>query len=184
MSPHPFIAFEGPIASGKTTHAGLLAQQLGLTPILEEFPDNEFLADSYGDQERWALPMQLSFLAMRAAQLRKIVPPLKEAVIVDYSRYKLPPTRGVSLQVPFHFETPEPEEIVRNVFLVFVLLRPVLEWEGAFIICRRQSQLLDDLLKGGRSDKRGLDVRFAPIRVTALLRHRKPSGSDAPPRTS
>jgi deoxyguanosine kinase len=90
MVPSPFIAFEGPIASGKTTHAELLAQELSLTPILEEFPDNEFLADFYGDQERWGLPMQLSFLALRAAQLRKIVPPLKEAVIVDYSYLKDP----------------------------------------------------------------------------------------------
>ena len=85
---HPFIAFEGPIASGKTTHADLLARKLGVMPILEEFPENEFLADFYGDQTRWALPMQLSFLILRTAQLRKIVHPPSEPVLVDYSYLK------------------------------------------------------------------------------------------------
>ncbi|MGA7770885.1 MAG: deoxynucleoside kinase [Candidatus Sulfotelmatobacter sp.] len=87
---HPFIAFEGPIASGKTTHADLLARKLGVRPIPEEFPENEFLADFYGDQTRWALPMQLSFLVLRTAQLRKIVHPLIEPVLVDYSYLKDP----------------------------------------------------------------------------------------------
>lgn len=87
---HPFIAFEGPIASGKTTHADLLARKLGVRPILEEFPENEFLADFYGDQARWALPMQLSFLILRTAQLRKIVHPPSEPVLVDYSYLKDP----------------------------------------------------------------------------------------------
>jgi deoxyguanosine kinase len=86
----PFIAFEGPIASGKTTHAELLAQKLSLAPILEEFPRNEFLADFYGAPERWALPMQLSFLALRSRQLQRVVPPLTAPVIADYSYLKDP----------------------------------------------------------------------------------------------
>lgn len=86
----PFIAFEGPIASGKTTHATLLAQKLCVTPILEEFPKNEFLSDFYQDHTRWALPMQLSFLSLRAAQLQTIEPPLIGPAIVDYSYLKDP----------------------------------------------------------------------------------------------
>jgi hypothetical protein len=66
-----------------------------------------------------------------------------------------------SLQVPFHFETPELEEIVGNVFLVFILSRPLLELEGAFIICRRQPQLdatrdLAMLAKGYRGIQNGV----------------------------
>lgn len=90
MPSNPFIAFEGPIASGKTTHAGLLARRVGVIPILEEFPENEFLADFYGDHTRWALPMQLSFLTLRTAQLRKVARPLNEPVVVDYSYLKDP----------------------------------------------------------------------------------------------
>ena len=88
MPRHPYIGFEGPIASGKTTHATLLAKRLACTLLLEDFPGNEFLADFYGDKERWALPMQLSFLAMRTAQLRTVVAPLPQSVLVDYSNLK------------------------------------------------------------------------------------------------
>jgi len=86
----PYIAFEGPIASGKTTHATLLAQHIDSNLLLEEFPNNEFLADFYGDKERWALPMQLSFLALRSSQLRTVVVPLTQPVVVDYSYLKDP----------------------------------------------------------------------------------------------
>ena len=55
MPTHAYIAFEGPIASGKTTHATLLAKQLGSALLLEGFPGNESLADFYGDKERWGL---------------------------------------------------------------------------------------------------------------------------------
>lgn len=88
MTTHPYIAFEGPIAAGKTTHAGLLAEYLGSRLLLEDFPGNEFLEDFYNDKTRWALPMQLSFLAMRYSQLRTVVAPLTQAVVIDYSYLK------------------------------------------------------------------------------------------------
>lgn len=87
---YSFIAFEGPIASGKTTHATLLAERLGTTPLLEQFGVNEFLADYYGDRTRWALPMQLSFLALRSSQLRQVKNPIAETTVVDYSYLKDP----------------------------------------------------------------------------------------------
>ena len=87
---YPFVGFEGPIASGKTTHAKLLADRLQSTLLLEQFAGNEFLADFYNQNDRWALPMQLSFLALRSAQLQTVVAPLQSAVVVDYSRLKDP----------------------------------------------------------------------------------------------
>jgi deoxyadenosine/deoxycytidine kinase len=62
------IAFEGPIAAGKTTLATLYSEYSGGALILEEFEKNEFLADFYADKPRWSLPMQLSFALDRNAQ--------------------------------------------------------------------------------------------------------------------
>jgi deoxyguanosine kinase len=62
------VAFEGPIASGKTTLTKLLADATGALTLLESFETNEFLADFYADQVRWALAMQLSFLLSRHHQ--------------------------------------------------------------------------------------------------------------------
>jgi deoxyguanosine kinase len=88
MSKHGYIAFEGPIAAGKTTHAELLAKKLDAELLLENFPSNEFLADFYGDKTRWSLPMQLSFLMMRHAQLAAVQGLLGRTVVVDYSCFK------------------------------------------------------------------------------------------------
>jgi deoxyguanosine kinase len=88
VAKHAYLAFEGPIAAGKTTLTRLLGEYIGATVILEDLDGNEFLADFYGDKKRWALGMQLSFLTSRHAQLRGIARPLSRAVVADYTYEK------------------------------------------------------------------------------------------------
>jgi deoxyguanosine kinase len=80
-----FIAFEGPVAVGKTTLATLLAEHLDGVLLLEEFERNEFLPDFYEDQDRWALAMQLWFLADREEQVLNFGKRDDRAVVADYS---------------------------------------------------------------------------------------------------
>jgi len=68
--PELHIAFEGPIGVGKTTHARGLANHLGVDSLLEDHESKVFLALFYADNSRWALAMQLEFLADRYQQLR------------------------------------------------------------------------------------------------------------------
>jgi deoxyadenosine/deoxycytidine kinase len=64
------IAVEGPIGAGKTSLAQRLAAYLpAVKPVFERPQDNPFLARFYQNQERWALPTQLSFLFQRFEQL-------------------------------------------------------------------------------------------------------------------
>ena len=88
MCGHPYIAFEGPIAAGKTTIATLLAEQTPSGLLLEEFENNEFLADFYNDRERWSLPMQLWFLSARIPPLKSIRRPVERTIIADYTSRK------------------------------------------------------------------------------------------------
>lgn len=90
MSKFPYIAFEGPIAAGKTTLSILLASHLGAGLLLEDFKDNEFLADFYASRKRWSLPMQLWFLAARIPPLKSITRPSRNTLIADYSARKDP----------------------------------------------------------------------------------------------
>jgi len=84
------IAFEGPIAAGKTTFARLLAEQLGTACdlLLEDFEGNEFLRDFYETPARWALPMQLDFLLSRHAQFRTAHVSSKSWLVADHSMLK------------------------------------------------------------------------------------------------
>lgn len=98
MAQHPLIAFEGPIAAGKTTLATLLAAHLEGDLVLEAFEGNEFLSDFYDDRERWSLAMQLSFLAMRREQMREIPRPFSRTVVADYSQWKDEIFAGILLE--------------------------------------------------------------------------------------
>jgi deoxyguanosine kinase len=85
MSRAPYIAFEGPIAAGKTTVANLLANHISSELLLEEFEGNEFLADFYSDRRRWSLPMQLWFFSVRLPALKSVGHPSERAVVADYT---------------------------------------------------------------------------------------------------
>jgi len=64
-----YIAIEGNIGAGKTTLTNLIAEDFNAKIILERFADNPFLPKFYDDNERYAFPLEMSFLADRYQQL-------------------------------------------------------------------------------------------------------------------
>ncbi|MEP7168068.1 MAG: deoxynucleoside kinase [Bacteroidota bacterium] len=86
MLPHKYIVIEGNIGAGKTTLAHLLAQHFNGDLLLEEFADNTFLPQFYNDPERFAFPLEMSFMAERYMQLKKIFeqPVSGKPLISDY----------------------------------------------------------------------------------------------------
>ncbi|HRQ83673.1 MAG TPA: deoxynucleoside kinase [Flavobacteriales bacterium] len=70
--PYGYIAVEGLIGAGKTTLAKRLAAEWGAEPVLEEFEDNPFLPRFYADPARHAFALELSFLAQRYHQLKRV----------------------------------------------------------------------------------------------------------------
>ena len=64
-----FIAIEGNIGAGKTSLATMIAEEYNAKLILEQFEDNAFLPKFYKDQEKYAFPLEMSFLASRFQQL-------------------------------------------------------------------------------------------------------------------
>jgi deoxyadenosine/deoxycytidine kinase len=65
-----FIAIEGTIGAGKTTLATRIAADYNAKLILEQFEDNAFLPKFYLDQEKYAFPLEMSFMASRFQQLK------------------------------------------------------------------------------------------------------------------
>lgn len=64
-----FIAIEGTIGAGKTSLASRIAEEYNGKLILEQFADNPFLPKFYEDGDKYAFPLELSFLAERYQQL-------------------------------------------------------------------------------------------------------------------
>jgi len=82
-----YIAVEGNIGAGKTTLTNMLAEHYNARTVLEEFADNTFLPKFYQEPERYAFPLELSFLADRYKQLKEVLatPDLfQEKIIADY----------------------------------------------------------------------------------------------------
>ncbi len=69
---YSYIAVEGLIGAGKTTLAKRICKDFGGRAVLEEFDDNPFLPRFYEQPERYAFSVELSFLAQRYHQLKRI----------------------------------------------------------------------------------------------------------------
>ncbi|MCW3103882.1 MAG: hypothetical protein JWO09_2322 [Bacteroidetes bacterium] len=69
-SPYNFIVVEGNIGAGKTTLATRIANDSNARLILEQFADNPFLPKFYENREKYAFPLEMSFLAERFQQLK------------------------------------------------------------------------------------------------------------------
>lgn len=67
-----YVALEGLIGAGKTTLARRFAEHWKGRTVLEEFEDNPFLPRFYNDQQRYAFSVELSFLAQRYHQLKRV----------------------------------------------------------------------------------------------------------------
>ena len=86
-----YIAIEGNIGAGKTTLASKIAADFNAKIILERFADNPFLPKFYKDQNRYAFPLEMSFLADRYQQLSDDLSQFdlfKDFVVADYHIFK------------------------------------------------------------------------------------------------
>ncbi len=66
-----YIAIEGAIGAGKTSLATMMSEDYNAKLILEQFEDNSFLPKFYKNPDKYAFPLELSFLAERFQQLRE-----------------------------------------------------------------------------------------------------------------
>ena len=86
-----YRAIEGNIGAGKTTLSSMLAEQFNAKQVLERFADNPFLPKFYKDEERFAFPLEMSFLADRYQQLSDDLAQFdlfKSFIISDYYIFK------------------------------------------------------------------------------------------------
>jgi len=65
-----YIAIEGNIGAGKTCLSTMISEQYNGKLILEQFEDNSFLPKFYKEPEKYAFPLEMSFLAERYQQLK------------------------------------------------------------------------------------------------------------------
>jgi deoxyguanosine kinase len=91
LQQYNYIAIEGNIGAGKTTLASKIAKDFNAKTVFERFADNPFLPKFYKDQNRFAFPLEMSFLADRYQQLSDDLAQFdlfKDFIVADYHIFK------------------------------------------------------------------------------------------------
>lgn len=91
INQYNYIAIEGNIGAGKTTLVHKIAEDFNAKMVLERFADNPFLPKFYKDQNRYAFPLEMSFLADRYQQTSDDLAQFdlfKDFIVADYHIFK------------------------------------------------------------------------------------------------
>ena len=91
LSSYNYIAIEGNIGAGKTTLTTKIAEDFNAKIVLERFADNPFLPKFYKNHNRYAFPLEMSFLADRYQQIADDLAQFdlfKDFIIADYHIFK------------------------------------------------------------------------------------------------
>ncbi len=91
LSTYQYLTIEGNIGAGKTSLSTMISQEYNAKLVLERFADNPFLPKFYEDRERYAFPLEMSFLADRYQQLNDDISQydlFKDFIVSDYDVFK------------------------------------------------------------------------------------------------
>lgn len=152
--PYNYICIEGNIGAGKTSFASMLAADLNARLILEQFADNPFLPKFYEDAERYAFPLELSFMAERYRQLKSEVETqdiFQPHTVSDYVFYKCLIFASVNLQE-------DEVKLYKNLFHIIYQNLPTPEII-LFFNCST-NRLLQNIQKRGRDYEQNIQASY------------------------
>ena len=140
-----YIAIEGNIGAGKTTLATRISNDFSGKLLLEQFADNPFLPRFYEDKDRYAFPLEMSFLAERYQQFindstQKDL--FKSFMVSDYDIYKSLIFAKVTLQ-------DEEFKLYRRLFNI--MYKDITKPDIYVYLYQNTERLLENIKKRGRS---------------------------------
>ncbi|MGB6151654.1 MAG: 2-amino-4-hydroxy-6-hydroxymethyldihydropteridine diphosphokinase [Pricia sp.] len=149
-----FIAIEGNIGAGKTTLAHKIAEDFNAKLVLERFADNPFLPKFYEDRNRFAFPLEMSFLADRYQQFTDDTSQydlFKSFMVSDYDIYKSLIFARVTLQK---------EEFALYNKLFRLMYKEVKKPKIYVYLYQTTERLLDNIKKRGRDYEQNITPEY------------------------
>ncbi len=154
LGDYNYIVIEGNIGAGKTSLVEMISQEFNAKPILERYKDNPFLPKFYKEPERYAFPLEMSFLADRYQQLLDDIGQydlFKDFMIADYDRYK---------SLIFSQVTLQEEEYVLYKRLHEMMYRDMPKPDLYVYLYQNTERLLKNIKKRGRSYEKEIDAGY------------------------
>lgn len=149
-----YIAFEGNIGAGKTTLVHKIAEDFNAKTVLERFADNPFLPKFYKDQNRYAFPLEMSFLADRYQQLSDDLAQFdlfKDFIVADYHIFKSLIFAKITLQEDEY-------RLYRNLFDIIYKEMP--KPDLYIYLYQNTDRLLDNIKKRGRAYEQNIEGEY------------------------
>ena len=149
-----YIAIEGNIGAGKTTLVNKIADDFNAKTVLERFADNPFLPKFYKDQNRYAFPLEMSFLADRYQQLSDDLAQFdlfKDFVVADYHIFKSLIFAKITLQEDEY-------RLYRNLFDIIYKEMP--KPDLYIYLYQNTDRLLENIKKRGRSYEQNIEAAY------------------------
>ena len=149
-----YIAFEGNIGAGKTTLAHKIAEDFNAKTVLERFADNPFLPKFYKDQNRYAFPLEMSFLADRYQQLSDDLAQFdlfKDFIVADYHIFKSLIFAKITLQEDEY-------RLYRNLFDIIYKEMP--KPDLYIYLYQNTGRLLENIKKRGRNYEQNIEGEY------------------------
>lgn len=158
-----YIAIEGNIGSGKTSLAKKLGDDFNAKLVLERFADNPFLPKFYEDQERFAFPLEMSFLADRYQQLSDGLAQFdlfKNFIVSDYYIFKSLIFAQVTLPA-------EEYKLYRKMF--DILYKEIIKPDIYVFLHQSTDGLLQNIKKRGRVYEQNIESAYLDSIQTAYI---------------
>lgn len=149
-----YIAIEGNIGSGKTSLAKLIAKEYNAKLILEQFEDNSFLPKFYNNPDKYAFPLEMSFLADRFQQLKNEVTPhdlFKSFTIADYF---------IDKSIIFSRKTLKVDEYLLYSKLFDIIISTLPKPDLIVYLYNTIDHLKNNILKRGRDYEQKIDASY------------------------
>ncbi|MBG7628887.1 MAG: 2-amino-4-hydroxy-6-hydroxymethyldihydropteridine diphosphokinase [Bacteroidetes bacterium] len=149
-----YIAIEGNIGAGKTTLSGMIAKDFNAKIILERFADNPFLPKFYEDNDRYAFPLEMSFLADRYQQLSDDLAQFdlfKNFIVSDYYIFKSLIFAQVTLQKEEYF-------LYRKMF--DLMYKEISKPDLYIYLYQNTPRLLENIKKRGRDYEQNISSEY------------------------
>jgi deoxyguanosine kinase len=154
LEKYNYIAFEGNIGAGKTTLTTKIAEDFNAKMVLERFADNPFLPKFYKDQNRYAFPLEMSFLADRYQQLSDDLAQFdlfKDFIVADYHIFKSLIFAKITL-------AEDEYRLYRNLFTIIYKEMP--KPDLYIYLYQNTTRLLQNIKKRGRGYEQNISEEY------------------------
>lgn len=149
-----YIAIEGNIGAGKTSLSKIMSDEFNAKIILERFAENPFLPKFYEDKERFAFPLEMSFLADRYQQLSDDLAQLdlfKNLIVSDYYIFKSLIFAQITLQKDEYL-------LYRKMF--DVMYKEITKPDLYVYLYQNTDRLLENIKKRGREYEQNIEAGY------------------------